>query len=107
MFEYTPIWLNICVENDNIHNFVNAWGYIGSSNSSSYNVTGNLIYCATTSYNDNWGIGKVNIPYSGPNIYPFGKRVGNNYYWYNTINANYQYNIEKYKYYWICLEYNQ
>ena len=88
MFEYPPIWLNICVLGGKKNNFVNAWGYNYSSSFGLYDRTGNLIYYAQTNYNDNWGIGKVNVPYSGSNTYPFGKKINNTYYWYSSISES-------------------
>ena len=106
MFEYPPIWLNVCIEFDTIRNNLYGWGYDYASGTIGH-YYGNLICYATTSYSDNWGVGDVSYPYNGNNIYPFGKRINNEYYWYSTISAKNQYNYKDYIYYWICLEYNQ
>ena len=108
MFEYTPIWLCICgcdSGNNGNHYTVNPWGRVQENpNSSEAFQYGNLIYYATASYSKKWGIGKVS--YASTTTYPMGKRVANKYYWYSTSDLN-QYNYKDYKYYWICLEYNQ
>ena len=106
MFEYTPIWLNICGRYDGVNYTVNPWGRVNENpNSAEASQYGNLIYYATNSYSKKWGIGKVG--YSSVTNYPLGKRVGNKYYWYCTTNDYDQYNLKDYTYYWICLEYNQ
>ena len=107
MFEYPPIWLSICVTETQYSTFVNAWGYNYSNSFGLYDRTGNLVCYAQAKYSDKWGIGKVNVPYSGDNTYPFGKKINNTYYWYSSISESAQFNDTNYTYYWICLEYNQ
>lgn len=106
MFEYTPIWLNICMKDTGNNYDVNPWGRVAENiNSPQANQYGNLIYYATTSYSKKWGIGLVD--YRTSTIYPMGRRVNNTYYWYSTLSENSQYNNKDWTYYWICLEYNQ
>lgn len=105
MFEYTPIWLNICGTYSGNSYTVNPWGRVAENyNSPVASQYGNLIYYATTSYSEKWGIG--NIIYSSPSVYPLGKRKNNKYYWY-ALNESSQYNEKDYKYYWICLGYKE